>query len=456
MYLFRRIIAILCLPLAVIMLVTGLSPVTKHKQQKLETELENEIEGDFTPVFRFAIGSDVHISAGDPLNTQRLSQMIETAYRYSDSHPTYQKLDAFLLAGDNVDQGTDEEYAILTDVLQKGIREETKLITIMGNHEFNTTGHEGYERNMGKALDKHEVVNGFHFIGISPDPSDTWQTPKQLLWMDQELRKAAADDPDKPIFTMQHGHIWNTVYVSRSWYTQMSLPLHLVYSKYPQVVNFSGHSHSPVNHPFAIWQNSYTQLACGTLFYFEMERDIGDQTIPAGARDAAQYLIVEVDQDNRIRIQPFNLLTNDFMKTPATTDDPNKQLIYFIHDAADPANYVYTSARKKTASVPYFEDGDAIQVDKTEADKVTLTFPQAEDDVCVYGYRIQLKDPHHPLKKIEKEVYSQYYFEPMPQTLSVTVEGLAAGTTYELSVTPLNAWLTKGTPLQTVITTPTE
>ncbi len=324
----------------------------------------------------------------------------------------------------------------------------------MGNHEFGTTGHECYVRNMGEALDKHEVVKGFHFIGISPDPKDTWQTPRQLIWMDKELRKAAADDPDKPIFTMQHGHIWNTVYVSRSWYTQMSFPLHLVYAKYPQVVNFSGHSHGPVSNPLTIWQNSYTQLACGTLNYFEMERDIGDQTIPEGARNAAQYLIVEVDQNNRIRVQPFNLLTGDFMKTPATTDDPDKQLIYFIHDADDTANYAYTSARKKTAPVPYFEDGDAIQVNKTEADKVTITFPQAEDDVCVYGYRITLKDPSHPLKKIEKEIYSQYYFEPMPETLSATVEGLAAATTYEMTVTPLNTWLKGGKPLKTVITTP--
>ena len=174
MSIFRRILAILSLPLAAFMLIAQVSPIPKARQQKLEAALEEEIQGDFTPVFRFVIGSDVHISAGDPLNTQRLAQMIETAYNYSDNHPTYQTLDAFLLAGDNVDQGTDEEYAILTDVLNKGIRkDETKLITIMGNHEFNTTGHEGYVRNMGEALDKHEVVKGFHFIGISPDPSDT-------------------------------------------------------------------------------------------------------------------------------------------------------------------------------------------------------------------------------------------------------------------------------------------
>ena len=177
MSIFRRIVAILSLPLAAFMLIAQFSPIPKAKQQKLEAALEEEIRGDFTPVFRFVIGSDVHISAGDPLDTQRLAQMIETAYSYSHNHPTYKTLDAFLLAGDNVDQGTDEEYAILTDVLKKGIRtDETKLITIMGNHEFNATGHEGYVRNMGEALDKHEVVKGFlSTLKPAQDAYTKWQ-----------------------------------------------------------------------------------------------------------------------------------------------------------------------------------------------------------------------------------------------------------------------------------------
>ena len=138
---------------------------------------------------------------------------------------------------------------------------------------------------------------------------------------------------------MQHGHIWNTVYVSRSWFAQMFLPLHMVYAKYPQVINFSGHSHGPVNNPLDIWQNSYTQIGTGTLNYFEMERDIGDNTVPDGSRNAAQYLIVEVDAQNRVRVQPFNILTEDFFKTPSNTDDPGKQLVWQIDDVFDTSHY---------------------------------------------------------------------------------------------------------------------
>ena len=34
----------------------------------------------------------------------------------------------------------------------------------MGNHEFRYTGHEGYVRNMGEALDKHANIEGLFAI----------------------------------------------------------------------------------------------------------------------------------------------------------------------------------------------------------------------------------------------------------------------------------------------------
>lgn len=456
MYFFARIKAILAYPLAFLMLLTGLSFVPKSTQQEREAELAADIAGEFTPIFRFVIASDVHINANDGKNGDRLAKMFQTAYAYSDAHPSYNTLDAFLLAGDNVDSGSPEEYEILNRVVEENIRPETEMVTVMGNHEFAVTGHDGYKQYMGEELDKHVVIKGFHIIGISPTPTDTWHSPMQMLWMQNELRKAAQDDPEKPIFTMQHGHIWNTVYVSRSWYTQMFLPLHMVYAGFPQVINFSGHSHGPINNPIDIWQNNYTQIGTGTLKYFEMERDIGDNTVPAGSENAAQYLIVEVDKDNRVRVTPFNILTGDVMKTPSNTDDPAAPLVYFIRKPSDPSTFVYTSARKKTATVPQFDDTAALNVTGVTADSVSVTFDQAKDDVCVYGYRISVTDGTNPFKPTaEKEIYSGYYFEPMPETLDCTVAGLAANTDYTVTVTPLNVWLQKGEPLTaTFRTTP--
>ena len=87
-------------------------------------------------------------------------------------------------------------------------------------------------------------------------------------WAKEELKKAAEDDPTKPIFVQQHYHITNTVYGSDLWGTDVFTS---ILNKYPQVIDFSGHSHYPINDPRSIWQGRFTALGCGTLAYFELE-----------------------------------------------------------------------------------------------------------------------------------------------------------------------------------------
>ncbi len=460
MQIFSRITRFLLVPMALLMLLTGIAPVTKTKQAELEKELAAAVGQDFIPVFRFAVASDVHIKADDSTNAERFAKLFETAYRYSENHPTYKTLDAVLLAGDNCNTGSDEEYAILNRVVKENLREETTYVPIMGNHEFRVGGHEGYERNMPTPLDLHVVVKGFHIIGLSPSSGKGGapQSVKQAQWLYKELKKAEADDPEKPIFTMQHGHIWHTVYVSRSWFTHGTVQLHAVYSQFPQVVNFSGHSHGPVNNPLSIWQNSYTQVGTGTMNYFEMEDDVGAaDTVPPRAEQAAQYTIVEVDAQNRVRLLPFDIIAGDFIRTPATTDDPAAQLIRQIDKPSDPSAYVYTSARKKTATKPWFGKDAAVAVMNADADSVTIAFDSAEDNECVYAYAVKVAEAAKPKKAVaETGVYAEYYFEPTPATQSCTLDGLKPGTDYVVTVTPMNVWLQKGEAISTAFTTSKE
>ena len=455
MNLWQRIVAVIGLPLALFTLVFSYSPVSKDKQIELEQKLDADIQKEFKPVFRFAVASDVHIhDSSEPRNAERFAKLFQTAYKYSDSHPTYKTLDAVLLAGDIVDNGADAEYAELNRVVKENKRDETEFITVMGNHEFHDGGHEGYKKNMKEDLDKHIVIKGFHIIGLSPSPKGTFHMPSQWFWLDRELKKASADDPDKPIFTMQHGHIWNTVYVSRSWSSEVSVFLHLIYSKYPQVINFSGHSHGPINNPISVWRNNYTLFGTGTLNYFEMEDDIGDDTVPDGCDNAAQYYIFEVDAENHVRALPFNILTEDFMKTPSTTDDPDKQLVYYIDKPSDVSSYVYTSARKKTDSEPRFDKNAGIRVGDFKDGSAEITFDRADGDVCVYGYRITVNEKDSQKKIFEKEIYAEYYFEPIPSTQHCTADGLKSGTEYTVSITPMNVWKAEGKPLTGEFKTP--
>ena len=422
---------------------------SKKEQLRREQRLNEQIQTPFEPVFRFAVASDVHIHEEDLTSGERLRNLFVSAYAYADSHPTYKKLDAVALVGDFTDWGSQGQYDILNRILKESKRDETQLFTVMGNHEYGDLGTAGYLKNLDHELDKHRVIGGFHFLGLSPMPNDTWHKPHQIFWMARELKKAAQAAPNKPIFTFQHGHIWKTVYVSRSWYTQMGLPLHLVFSRYPQNVNFSGHSHGPVNHPFTVWQSRYTLFGTGTLKYFEMERDLNTDTVPAGSSNAAQYLLVEVDAQNRVRVQPYNLLTESFFKVPANAGDSDRQLVYFLEDPADRRTYAYTAARKKIDGAPQFAPDAKLTVSDVTAAGATVTFDQARSDVCVYGYRIKVYAQSSRKSVLTTTVYSNYFFEPMPKTRDCRLEGLQSGTQYTVCVFPVNAWLKTGKPIET-------
>ncbi len=66
---------------------------------------------------------------------------------------------------------------------------------------------------------------------------------------------------------MQHMAISNTVVGSENWGVAN---LTDTLSKYPQVIDFSGHSHFPMKDPRSIYQGAFTALGDGTMFYYEL------------------------------------------------------------------------------------------------------------------------------------------------------------------------------------------
>ena len=48
---------------------------------------------------------------------------------------------------------------------------------------------------------------------------------------------------------------------------------------------------------------------------------------------------------------------------------------------------------------------------------------------------------------VTREIYSDFYLEPTPETCTCTLRGLKPQTEYEIRVIPLNVWRTEGEPL---------
>lgn len=57
-------------------------------------------------------------------------------YKMVQAHPSYNKLDAVISSGDNVQVAQDEDYIKLRAALDGSLKEGTQFISCYGNHEY--------------------------------------------------------------------------------------------------------------------------------------------------------------------------------------------------------------------------------------------------------------------------------------------------------------------------------
>lgn len=406
-------------------------------------------------VLRFAVVSDIHIDTTQTgiQRANKFADVISSAYDYAANQP-YDELDALVVVGDMVNGGLKAEYDLYNQKLDEEIKAGTEVIEIMGNHEYwgNIDTADIFKQEVSQELNQHVEINGYHFLGISQDNDDTYTSA--MDWLETELASAAQDSVNKPMFAFQHIGIQNTVYGTYAGgSTKSSEEMDALFSQYSNLIHFSGHTHTPINTPTIISQSDYTQVATGTLYYICMENDATYGTQPPNSNDVSQYYIVEVYADNRVELKPYNQLTDSFFKTPSTTDADDAELVYTV-DVNDKANWLYTASRTEGNKAPYFETGDAISFDKVTYKSAQVTFQQAEDDNGVYRYEIECTPKSGEGKSYS--IFSEYYFEPMSDTLSYGLAGLEEDTEYTVTVTPVDFYGVKGDSITAKLQTVTK
>lgn len=388
---------------------------------------------DFIPAIRFAVVSDVHIKDEPCVEAERFDKAIKCAYKLAENDYNYKSLDAFVVVGDFANSGTEIQMKKAKQILDDNIDyDKTKVILSIASHEYNTNGVEGANKRLKEILgsepDNHEIINGFHFVSVSPSNSCNFNDEKKA-WVATQLEEAAKDDRKKPIFMFQHPHNSGTVYGSILWGED---DLISTYMNYPQIVDFSGHSHAPINDPRSVHQQHFSSFGTGTLSYFELDEfDKYYGTVPVKSKQAAQMLIVEADKDNRVRVYPYDVLTENFFPFEWKIDVPS-----------DPSTFTYTNQRYKTATCPYFEkDAKSIVSDITE-NSFMLEFDQAKsDDEYVNSYDIIVKNKNGEIVK-QLSIWSEYYFYDMPKSLSLKIDGLESHNLYSVTVKANSFWFT--------------
>jgi 3',5'-cyclic AMP phosphodiesterase CpdA len=373
----------------------------------------------FDPVLRFVIASDTHIEAIGDVRCHRIQKILSLAYNDARQNKSYQKLDAAVFAGDVTDDGRYDEYvgfrAAVESALKKG---ETKFLAVLAakSHDGKAHGKEAlsvYESLSGMDSDFHEVINGFHFIGLSSsvNPDDLY-SDYQRDWLREQLDAAVADDPDKPIFVTHHEHVRDTVYGSTDedgWGVDYFKD---IFEQYPQIIHFSGHSHYPLNDPRSIWQGAFTALGTGAVYYAELTVDGENCVHPEHNHRIAQAWIVEVNARNEVRLRGFDALSGTMLCK------------YTLRDIANASTRAYTPQQQKDASsAPAFAQDAAIRVRKTLGGKVKVTVPAAEstDGNIIFIYRITVMDASGSIVD-EQKLVNDYWLANSYKQIGFTVE----------------------------------
>ena len=398
-------------------------------------EVKVEKAENFQPVLRFAVCSDAHLSNEESgiKNAEKFRKMFSKAYEISAD-----KLDAVLVAGDMTEGGRAEEYKIYRDLTKECLKGDTQLLTVMGNHEhieYRDTSTpekaiEVFKEYVSDEVDYHKVICGYHFIGVSYDASGKEEFKTKLEWLRAELDKAVADTGDKPVFVMQHPHPALTVYGSVNW---ANMDIRIVLKDYPQVVDFSGHSHYAANDPRSIHQSTFTAIGCGAITgaMGNLSSISGDEY---GDGESGTFWLCEVDSNGDIRLRLYDIVSDCFYEDAE----------YFLKDVGNLKRRAYTWGRMMAQdTAPTFPDGAKISA-KAENGSVSVSFPEASGYYRAENYKITLSSNG---EAVENKVELSDYTRATDNEKTVTFEGLKEGQ-YTVRIRAFSPYAKRGDTLE--------
>lgn len=292
-----------------------------------------------------------------------------------------------LFPGDICNIAAKRAYARFNDALERAYGNDKPIVQlIMGNHDYYPPFFPQKKRELftactGKRPYSHYVVNGWHFIGVSPQNSSQQNGYDCVAeWLRDQIDSANRDGDKKPVFVMTHNSAANTVYGSLSegkLYSDAKLGKLL--SDYDNVVNLAGHLHFPMMDERDIHQRNYTTIGTQSVSYVEMEKGKVNGSVPPQAHIAPMGLVMEFG-DQGIDIKRVNMLTGEEEKADMRWHLPLR---------LDKNAFEYTSARfGKSKPVMPAEKGRCAIIHGS----TYLVFERGKDDDLIQSYKIVYDD----------------------------------------------------------------
>lgn len=387
-------------------------------------------------VLRFAALSDVHYDRSHNEHSAervRFAKALRFMNEYS-AKQTYDRFDALLVAGDFSNHGVIEEIGPFKKTMDENLNSSTRRILCMGNHEYYGGNRELWENTFETEANRRQEVNGYQFITISPDKGSCNENDYVYLrdWLEQNLKEAVEADPTKPIFVLQHYHVYDTVYGSADHPGDFHAgvkDIADILSKYPQAIHISGHSHIPSVDPRAIWQGDFTAIGTGSMSYFAFSLYERQRNFKLGSnvpyQQAGTFLIFEVYKDSTIRIRLYDTISDSFLDRE-----------YLLVDPLNVDKYVYTNKRFDNATPPRWSSNAAAEIVDLASTAASIRFSQGQDDFCVVSYRIAAeieKDGQWESFKTYN-VWSDYFMKTRLEKIEYAVFDLLPESKYRFKI----------------------
>lgn len=402
--------------------------------QRLTGSITDELPttpDSFKPEIRIVAFTDTHNQ------NHHVADAVDTAYALYDNDETYPGVDVIIGLGDFSSVGGEGDYAQYAATLNEHVREDTVLLNIHGNHEFKDDNYREYFlKYFGHDPDTVTEVNGFSLIAFSGTRGATeWTfTPGSLKWLSDSIKTAEAKANGKPVFVFQHPHPWGTVYGSTFWGDPQ---VNLVLNGHNSVVDFSGHSHFPMNDPRSIIQTTYTSVGCGAMATFELDKNYIPGQHPDGYDPAAQMCVIEADSNGSVRIREYDLLSDTYFND------------YYIENVNDPSTYAYTWRNMKAHdSAPVFPEDASATAYRNDAGEWVVSFSEAHCNYIVHDYKVTIKDEKG--KTLVNDTFIDDYFvidEDDTADFRIGTDTLESGKTYTLTVRAVSAYHLKSDKL---------
>ncbi len=302
-------------------------------------------------------------------------------------------------------------------------------------------------------------VKGYKFIGAH------FTTFSGIDNLQEFLDSVKSQLPtDKPFFYFQHMHPKNTCSAPWTWGQDDGKTTDAL-SKYPNVIAFSGHSHTPLIDERTIWQGAFTSVGTASLSYVipfggrENSAHTGDkqfiqsQMKPIKTRDGKQGQLMTVYADH------ITLERREFVYDQQLADN------WIINLPYDGDKELSFETRAKIAPVPQFAPDAKVTTTRAmgkdrhdkEEDQITVHFPSVlrkTTGVRAFEYEIQAEVADYDTYKTmcTKRVFSPGFYLPEIKDESEVICPFAVSELIEnkrvrFIVRPMNCFGKKGEPI---------